>query len=128
MSTTILFAKYSIAGVVNGVVSYVVIFFCMLGGLSPASSNLLGYAAGLVTSFLQSRHWVFRSTGRVIDDWLRFMVVFVVAYAANFLALRTLLNFAVNAYLAQLLACVVYVCVSFVLNSRFVFRKRADDP
>lgn len=125
MSLPTLLAKYSIAGVINGLVSYSVIFGCMRFGLSPALSNALGYGVGLITSFLQSRHWVFRSRGRAIDDWLGFLAVFLVAYAANLTTLQGLLKLDVNAYIAQLCACAAYVTISFVLNSKFVFRKRA---
>ncbi|MBS0570189.1 MAG: GtrA family protein [Proteobacteria bacterium] len=122
-----LLARYSVAGAINGIVCYAVVFACMATGIGAGTSNGLGYLAGLITSFLQSRHWVFRSTGGVVDDWLRFLVVFALAYCMNFLALHALLNRGVNAYLAQLASCSVYVAVSFVLNSCWVFRKRASD-
>jgi putative flippase GtrA len=124
MSTFLLLTRYSLAGVVNGIVSYSVIFTCMTLGLTPGVSNALGYAAGLVTSFLQSKHWVFRSQGRMLDEWLRFIVVFLISYAANFATLKACMSAGINAYLAQLIACVAYVAVSFLLNSKFVFRKR----
>ncbi|HEX3896586.1 MAG TPA: GtrA family protein [Rudaea sp.] len=124
MTTFLLLARYSLAGVVNGIVSYSVIFACMALGLTPGISNALGYGAGLVTSFLQSKHWVFRSHGRMLDEWLRFVVVFLISYAANFATLKACISAGVNVYLAQLIACAAYVAVSFVLNSKFVFRKR----
>ena len=120
----LLFARYSIAGIVNGIVSYTVIFFCMKSGIGPGVSNAAGYAAGLITSFAQARHWVFRSAGRMVDDWLRFLVVFLISYAANFATLKSLLAAGANPYMAQLVACVAYVAVSFVLNATFTFRKR----
>ena len=124
MSMPLLLAKYSIAGVINAIVSYIVIFACMQAGLSPILSNMLGFAAGLVTAFVQSRNWVFKSAGKVVDDWLRFMLVFALAFAANFFALREFLALGINAYLAQMLACTFYVGISFFLNARFVFRRR----
>jgi putative flippase GtrA len=120
-----LLARYSLAGIANGIVSYAVIFFCMKCGIGAGESNALGYAAGLLTSFLQSRYWVFRSTGRMKDEWVRFVLVFLIAYAANFAMLKTLLAADVNAYLAQLAGCIAYVAIGFVLNSSFTFRKRA---
>ena len=127
MSLARLLARYSVAGVVNGIVCYAVVFGCMAAGMDPGVSNALGYLAGLLTSFAQQRHWVFRSAGRAFDDGWRFLLVFLLAYGMNFLALRALLGAGVNAYVAQLASCFVYVGVSFVLNSRWVFRKRLPE-
>ena len=126
MSSSAILARFSVAGLVNSAIGYAVIFYSMQSGLSPTRSNMLGYAVGLVTSFLQFRYWVFRSAGKAKDEWPRFIVVFVLAYATNFIVLRILLGMQLNGYLAQLIACAVYVVISFMLNSRFVFRKRNE--
>lgn len=126
MRLSVLLAKYSVAGLVNTLVGYAVIFGCMAWGLGPVVSNVLGYCVGFVTSFLQSRHWVFRSKGGVVDEGLRFIPAFLVAFAVNFLVLQGLLKLGINPYLAQLGACVAFVVVGFALNYLFVFRKRSD--
>src|SRR5512146_3299163 len=126
MRLTVLLAKYSVAGLVNTVIGYAVIFTCMAFGLAPTVSNLLGYCVGFVTSFLQSRHWVFRSKGAVVDDSLRFVPAFLVAFAVNFLVLQALLALSVNPYFAQIGACVAFVGDGFVLNYVFVFRNRSE--
>jgi putative flippase GtrA len=113
--------KFSLAGVVNTVVGYAVIAGCMWLGVSPTLSNLCGYLVGLVISFLQQRYWVFESKGRIGDEWLKFVAVFLVSYAANFLTLRALLTTPLNPYVAQLFACAAFTLVNFALNSRFVF-------
>ena len=118
-----LVAKYSLSGLINTVVGYTVIFSCMALGVGPTLSNALGYAVGFVTSFLQARHWVFRSESRAVEDMPRFIVAFVVAFAVNFLVLQAMLGLGANPYLAQLVACSVFVGVGFVLNYLFVFRK-----
>jgi putative flippase GtrA len=126
MRLTVLLAKYSVAGLINSLVGYAVIFGCMAWGLGPVVSNVLGYCVGFVTSFAQSRHWVFRSSGSVVGDGLRFIPAFLVAFAVNILVLQGLLALEVNPYLAQLGACGAFVGVGFVLNYAFVFRKRHD--
>jgi len=119
-----LLGKFSIAGVVNSVVGYFVIFTCMALGMEPVVSNVLGYSAGFITSFLQARHWVFRSTDTVVADGLRFAPAFLIAFGANFLVLAGLLRLSVNAYLAQIIAGVVFIVVGFLTNYFYVFRKR----
>jgi putative flippase GtrA len=119
-----LFAKYSLAGVVNSLVGYAVIFGCMLAGVDATTSNVAGYAVGLVTSYLQSRFWVFRSGNAVFGETLRFLLGFLVAFLANFAVLKSLLAHGTNAYLAQAVACIVYIVIGFLLASAFVFSKR----
>jgi putative flippase GtrA len=119
-----LVAKYSLSGLINTIVGYAVIFACMACGVGATLSNILGYAVGFVISFLQTRYWVFRSAGRIVDDAARFVPAFMVAFAANFLTLQTLLGFGVNAYVAQFVAGGVFVVVGFFLNHVFVFRQR----
>jgi putative flippase GtrA len=119
-----LLAKYSLSGVINTVVGYAVIFACMAFGVGATLSNILGYAVGFVISFLQSRHWVFRSAGRIMDDAARFAPAFLVAFAVNFLTLQALLWFGINPYVAQFGAGGAFVAVGFSLNNWFVFRQR----
>jgi len=121
-----LLAKFSIAGVVNSLVGYAVIFGCMKLGVGPILSNVLGYGVGFVTSFLQSRHWVFRSTDHVVADALRFAPAFLLAFAANFLVLAGLLELRANPYLAQVIAGLVFMAVGFAANYSYVFRRRRE--
>jgi putative flippase GtrA len=69
---------------------------------------------------------VFRSRGGVVDDGLRFIVAFLVAFGVNFLVLHGMLEIGANPYLAQVGAGLAYVGVGFSLNFVFVFRKRKD--
>jgi putative flippase GtrA len=124
MSLPKLVAKYSLSGLINTVVGYTVIFACMACGVGATLSNILGYAVGFVISFLQTRYWVFRSAGRVMDDAARFVPAFLVAFAVNFLTLQALLGLGINPYAAQFVAGGAFIAVGFVLNHWFVFRQR----
>ena len=126
MRLSLLLAKYSMAGLINTLVGYAVIFGCMACGVGPEASNVAGYGVGFVVSFVQSRYWVFRSSGGVVDDGLRFIPAFLVAFGVNFLVLQGMLEIGSNPYLAQLGAGLAFLGVGFVLNHVFVFRKRND--
>jgi putative flippase GtrA len=126
MRLTLVLAKYSLAGLVNSLVGYAVIFGCMACGLGPTVSNVLGYCVGFVTSFVQSRHWVFRSKGGVLNDGLRFIPAFLAAFGVNLLVLQGILETGANPYLAQMGACAAFWGVGFVLNYIVVFRKRDE--
>jgi len=124
MSLPKLLAKYSLSGVVNTVVGYALIFACMAVGVGPTLSNVIGYAVGLVLSFVQSRYWVFRSAGSVGGDALRFVPAFLVSFGLNLLVLESMLALRINPYLCQVVAGAVFVGAGFAINHRFVFRHR----
>ena len=123
------FARFLLVGVFNTCFGYALIFaFMYLLKLSPELSNLLGYSVAVLISFLLNKYFTFarkaaQSIGGGRGELIRFLVVFVCAYAANYSALLLLIyEFGIHAGLSQLLAGVVYVGISYFLNARFVFR------
>jgi len=119
-------AKYSVSGAINTAVGYAVIFTCMAFGVGATLSNAIGYGVGFVLSFVQSRYWVFRSSGSVAGDAVRFVPAFLTAYAVNLVVLQLALATGVNAYMAQVAAGCAFVGSGFALNHWFVFRQRRD--
>ena len=55
--------KYGIVGVSNTVITAVVIWIMMkLFGCSDVVSNMVGYVAGVLNSFIWNKQWTFRSS------------------------------------------------------------------
>lgn len=117
-------ARFILVGIVNTGIGYGVIFGCMyLVGLAPELSNVIGYLIGLVASYFLHRNYTFRSTQRRRTEFIQFVLVFLVAYAANFAALIVLVRtLAVHAGLSQVIAGVFYVGTAYLLNKHYVFR------
>lgn len=118
------FFRFLTVGVINTLLGYCVIFSCMyLLKMSPESSNVVGYAVGLVASYSLNRKFTFNSTQKRLNEIVRFLVVFAVAYGLNFAVLVLLIhNFNIHAGVSQVLAGVAYVVVSFVMNKFYVFK------
>lgn len=118
------FSTYLVVGLLNTAWGYALIFGFMYGlGWSPEASNVAGYAIGLVTSYLLNRTFTFRSRDTKLPEFARFLAIFAVAYLANLAALALLVRVAgVHAGLSQVLAGVVYVTLSYLLNRSLVFR------
>ena len=118
------FSRYLVVGVLNTLWGYFVIFAFMYGlRWSPEASNIMGYAIGLVTSYALNRRFTFRSADTTAPEFARFLATFFVAFAANFATLALLVRvLEVHAGLSQILAGVVYVGTSYLLNRHFVFR------
>ena len=118
------FPRYLAAGLANTAFGYAVIFACMYGlGLSPEASNVVGYAIGIVTSYALNRTFTFRSAGRKLPEFVRFVAIFLLSFAANFMALKVLLRIGVHPVARQVIAGAIYVGTSYLLSRSFVFRQ-----
>lgn len=118
------FARFVSVGVFNTILGYFVIFVCMYSAkMSPESSNVAGYAVGLVVSYVLHRKYTFNSKQIRRDEIARFLAVFIVAYACNFAVLVILIQeIGMHAGAGQVFAGLVYVVVSFFMNKYYVFK------
>ena len=117
------FFRFLTVGVFNTVLGYCVIFACMyLAKMSAESSNVVGYAVGLVASYVLNRKYTFNSRQNRHSEMIRFLAVFVVAYALNFAVLVILIyRVGIHEGASQILAGLVYVAASFFMNKYYVF-------
>lgn len=118
------FSRFVLVGIFNTLLGYCVIFSCMyLANMSPETSNVAGYAVGLVASYLLNRNYTFNSKQSRPGEMFRFLIVFIVAYASNFAMLLFLIHsINLHAGLSQVLAGVVYVAASYLMNKYYVFK------
>jgi putative flippase GtrA len=94
-----------------------------LAKMTPEISNVTGYAVGLVASYTLNRTYTFKSQQSRRSELIRFLIVFAVAYGLNFVALLILIHkLGLNSGLSQVLAGVVYVGISFIMNKYYVFK------
>lgn len=117
------FFRFLTVGVFNTVLGYCIIFACMyLAKMSPESSNAAGYAVGLVASYVLNREYTFNSKQNRRNEIIRFLAVFLVAYAANFAALLVLIHkIGIHEGVSQIFAGLIYVIASYVMNKYYVF-------
>lgn len=90
-------------------------------------SLVLSYAIAIVLAFILYRRFVFRVSGHVVRDFIRFVGVYAVSIGINFLALPVLVEFAgIPPVLAQAIVLVCTTVVSFLGHKYFSFRRRAQ--
>ena len=118
------FFRFLTVGVFNTLLGYCVIFACMyLAKMSPETSNITGYAVGLIASYVLNRTYTFKSQQKRRSEIIRFLAAFSVAYAANFAMLVTLIHrVGIHAGASQVLAGLVYVFASYLMNKYYVFK------
>ena len=131
------FAKFLTVGVMNTLVTLAVIFILhRAAGVGDMLSNLVGYAAGLVNSFVWNRHWVFRSTGPAAGEALRFALGFGLCYGIQALFVWGSMRFSplagfeavtagvrIDGYaVATILGMGLYTMVNFIYNRLVTFK------
>lgn len=135
------FIKYNIIGVMNTLITLVVVWILhQILDWNLELSNFLGFVAGGCNSYICNRIWNFKSTNKKRTEVIRFLIVFLVSYGVNLAVLEGSVYVLTNAawcanfsawltqymkptYLANVIANVVYVLVSFMLYKKWVFRK-----
>ena len=135
------FVKYNIIGIVNTAITLAVVWVLhQMLDWNLELSNFLGFVAGGFNSYICNRIWNFKSTNRKRSEIVRFVSVFVISYAINFLVLEGgvflltktqccncvtnfISQFMKPTYFANIAANIVYVLVSFTLYKKWVFRK-----
>lgn len=116
--------KYGLVGVGNTLLTAVVIWVMMkMLGASDVVSNITGYAAGVVNSFVWNRQWTFKSNSGWGASALRFGGVFAVCYLLQLLFLLYLnKTLAIDPYYNQLIAMAFYTVINFMMNKFYTFK------
>ena len=117
--------KYGVVGVINTLITAVVIWIMMkLLGCSDVVSNIVGYIAGVLNSFIWNKKWTFKSTEKWIGSAIRFGVVFGVCYLLQLGLLVFVLDtyLPIDPYYNQLIAMAFYTVINFVMNKFYTFK------
>jgi putative flippase GtrA len=119
--------RFCLVGLVNTAVGLGLIYACkFLLGFADIPANAVGYIIGLMVSFTLNSRWTFRYDGPVWPAVLRFVLTFVISYAANIVTVLFLIDgMGVNAYLAHAIAVVPYTTTFYLLSRFMVFASAA---
>ncbi|OAV63356.1 GtrA-like protein [Bacteroidales bacterium Barb6XT] len=116
--------KYGIVGVSNTLITAGIIWVMMKVAEFPdVVSNITGYVAGVLNSFIWNKQWTFKSSDSWVSSGIRFGVVFGICYLLQ-LGVLLLLNrhLAIDPYYNQLIAMAFYTVINFLMNKYFTFK------
>ena len=117
--------KFIALGVMNTLISLIVIYLLMKFGVNYRLSNLIGYIAGLINSFIFNKIWVFKTRKNLFKEIFNFSVVFGLCYSVQYLILLLMVEeYSLNKYFSQLIAMGFYTVLNFILNRIFTFKNR----
>lgn len=95
-------------------------------GLSLELSNALGYAIGLLVSYITHKVWSFKSEASLKKEFPKFITAVTVGYGINILVLLICARLlSINPYISQLISGGFYVVTSFFLLKYFTFKSVA---
>ena len=118
--------RFGLVGVANTLIGLGAIYLFMAAGLGLAPANAMGFGVGLLCSFWFNNRWTFSGDRAVSGGKVaRFLLAFLIAYAANLAAVLLAHGyFRLPAHAAQLAGQPVYTLVFFLLARSFVFTRR----
>ncbi|MDR0412174.1 MAG: GtrA family protein [Dysgonamonadaceae bacterium] len=141
--------RYGIVGILNTLLTAAVIWFMMrfvfgLKGEQDAApeavslSNITGYAAGIINSFIWNRKWTFKSQKNWRIDFFKFTGAFFICYLPQLLLVMILngsgivptLRFGFpereyvlsSPYTCQLAGIVFFTLLNFLCNKYYTFK------
>lgn len=115
------FVRYCFIGGINGIVTYSLIFVLMVFlNVNYLVSNVIGYAAGITTSFCLNKYANFKSDGKVKIELPIFVFSFLIAYSVNILVLYFMVEWLSQNKLTALIVASATYSVLFYLASRFL--------
>lgn len=117
-----MFSKYIIVGIINTVITALLIFLLMHLRFGVYTSNAIGYIVGIIVSFILNTLFTFSTT----LTWIRFIKFIIncgVCYIIN-LTIIYLVLFINNEwiYFAQLCGMGAYTVSGFILNKLWVMK------
>jgi len=119
------FLKFGIVGILNTLITLICIFILMkIFKVSYIISNIIGYAWGLINSFILNKIWTFKSKGDTKKESILFILVYLITYILQ-LGLLILLKevIHINADIAQIIGMIFYTITGFILNKFITFNK-----
>jgi len=122
--TWVLFVRFGVVGLLNTAFGYVTFALLVLAGMWPGAALVAANIAGVAFNFQTSRRLVFRAAGHR----LRFVILYCVMLALNWVALRIALRLGVSALPAQALLVLPIAAVSFLGQRIFVFNPALENP
>lgn len=117
------FIKFGIVGILNGIVGFgsmLLLFNVFL--VNYLLSNIIGYCLGLINSFVLNKTFTFQSRKSIKKELPHFVIIFIISYSANLIALIILVNeFYFNTNVAYIFGMMIYSITNFMGNKYLTF-------
>ena len=119
-------AKFSVVGATGYVINLAVYTALLRGaGFHYAAAATCSFLVAVTNNYIWNRLWTFHAQrGHLGWQGLRFLVVALVAYAANLALLSALIALGMDKVVAQAIAVILVTPLNFIGNKLWSFRAR----
>lgn len=120
------FLKFCIVGGINTAITFIVFYlFSELLGVNYLLSSSLGYAAGVINSYIMNKKWTFRDRDRnIISQFTKFLLVNLLSLSLNlFIMYLCVDNLGLPKMISQLTATCFTTIFNFAGSRLFIFSK-----
>ena len=118
-------AKFSVVGATGYIVNLAVYASLIEAGLHYSVAAACSFLVAVTNNYTWNRVWTFRGErGHIAYQGLRFLVVSLVALAANEVLLTAFVALGIGKIVAQAIAVVLVMPINFVGNKLWSFRRR----
>lgn len=119
------FQKFITVGALRTILGYFIYSIFIYLNFSTNLALFMDYAFGITTGFFANKYWTFNTNGQLKHEALRYLLFNVLLFFVNSILLNFLISqLSVSAYLAQLVVLVLLTFVSYVIQSKYIFRKQ----
>lgn len=116
------FFQYAAVGAVATAAHYAILVGLVEAGLlAPQRAAALGAWVGAQVAFAGNAAFTFRGSGATVGAWLRFQITALVGAALSFLLVAFGVRIGLHYLLAQIVATLINLVVTFEINRRWSF-------
>ncbi len=118
--------KYGMVGIINTLITAIIMFVLMnMFSVSLRISNVVGYIAGFINSFILNKLWTFKGRqASTLAQFLKFTGVFAVCFLLQHgLVLVLAEKLLLDKNISAIAGMVFYTGISYILNKLFTFKK-----
>jgi putative flippase GtrA len=116
------FLQYAAVGAVATAVHYAILIGMVEGGwLAPQRAAALGAWVGAQVAFVGNAAFTFRGAGATPGSWLRFQITALIGAVISFALVAGGVRIGLHYLLAQAVATLVTLAVTFEINRRWSF-------
>ena len=118
-------AKFAVVGATGYVINLAVYTALLRGaGFHYTAAATCSFVVAVTNNYTWNRLWTFRDQrGHVGWQGLRFLIVALLAYAANLAVLSALIGLGMDKVLSQAIAVIVVTPLNFIGNKLWSFRR-----